>query len=37
MRADDESRELVFAPFGLGPRERLDKARVVAAEVGEDV
>ena len=37
MRAHDEPRELVLAAIGLSLRERLDKARVVAAEVGEDI
>jgi hypothetical protein len=37
MRAHDEPRELVLATVGLSLRERLDQARVVAAEVGEDI
>ena len=30
-------KDLVLTTVGLSPRERLDKARVVAAEVGEDI
>jgi hypothetical protein len=37
VRADDQFRQVRATAFGLGLGERLDRAGVVAAEVGEHV